>query len=124
MPASALQSVTANLENQIPVPTTAFDLKSFATNPPLTFTSTPAWLTAAGTNIEQQVQALETSVVLKAAEIAQSVIGTNVALSVPTDAAGASGNGAAGGLAGGDVPWGGKAIGAAAIAIGAAAVML
>lgn len=65
------------------------------------------------------MQALETSVVLNAVGIAQSVLGTSVAVT-PTAGESGSGNGVAGPRETGV----GMAVGAAAVAIGAAAVLL
>lgn len=111
-----LASITQNLDELLPVPTASFDLNSFATNPPLTF-STPAWETEAGSVIQSQVQAAQTSAVLEAARIGQSALSTSVAIQAPTNTE--SGN--SGPKETGVV---GSALGAAAIAIGAAAVML
>lgn len=61
--------------------------------------------------------------VLDAARIAQSAISTSVMLAVPTTGAGASGNGAPAGMINGNAVGGGAAL-AAAVAIGAAAVLL
>lgn len=110
-----LTSITQNIDELIPVPTSSFDLASLATDPPLTFT-TPTWQTGLAPMLESDVRGAQTSAVLEAARIGQTVLGTSAALETvsPTMA----GNYAC------RETGSGAAMGAAAVAIGAAAVML
>jgi len=75
VPASVLASVVPEIPSLIPQPSSGVDLYSFATAPPVSSFSQPSWLTQyLGTNLQEDIKSLQTSVVQAEASIARSVL--------------------------------------------------
>jgi hypothetical protein len=90
IPASELTSLASNVENLASFPTT--NQYSYATAPPVTDLSTPAWATTLPSGVQSDLLSLETSVILAEASILRSVLGITQTPSVASasDAAAAS----------------------------------
>jgi hypothetical protein len=73
IPASELTSLASNVENLVSFPTT--NQYSYATAPPVTDFSTPAWATTLPSGVQSDLLSLETSVILAEASILRSVLG-------------------------------------------------
>lgn len=95
VPGSVIESIRANPSQLLPVSGTV-DMRSIATNPPLTFPSY-SWYSQAGSGVQNEVQSMQTSAALAIASIAQADLGITTSLNVPTPKAtnAAARNGAA-----------------------------
>ncbi|KAL9059873.1 MAG: hypothetical protein Q9162_000943 [Coniocarpon cinnabarinum] len=86
VPASAQSSITSDTASLLPVPTgSAFNLYSFATDPPTTFPQIgwESYLSTA-TELRSSIDNLRTSAVLALATSAQSVLGTSASIAAPS----------------------------------------
>jgi hypothetical protein len=88
IPASELSSLASNVESFLPFPTT--DQYSFATAPPVTGLSTPAWVTSLPSGVQSDLLSLRTSVVLAEASIVRNVLSITSTPSVVTASAAAT----------------------------------
>lgn len=82
LPQSVIGSIQSNPGSLLPIPTTSFDLRSFATSPPTSFPQLP-WESMLSNNqdVASSVDSVRTSAVLALATSAQSVLGTSVPIS-------------------------------------------
>ena len=119
---SVISAIQANPSTLLPITATSLDLKSLATDPPLTF-PTYSWYSGLDTALVESIKSIQTSAALAIASIDQSVLGTSTSLSVPTPSATSSGASTGAGAAGAK-PTGVIAVGAAVGALGAAVAML
>ena len=81
VPGPVLASLQANPSALVPLQTPV-DIKSLATAPPLTF-ATQTWEATLPPGVESSLKAVQTSVALEAAQIAQSAVSTSASISVP-----------------------------------------
>jgi len=114
LPASVIDSLRADPAQLLPI-TGTVDLPSLATAPPLTFPSY-SWYSYLGTDVIAAVQAVQTSAATELAGFAQDAIGTSVSISVPAPSTSTGGAATPTMMAG--------FMGAAGVAVGAAAVLL
>lgn len=73
IPATQLSSLASNVASLVPFPTT--DQYSYATAPPITDLSNPAWASTLPADVQSDLQSLRTSVILAEASIVRSVLG-------------------------------------------------